>query len=142
MPVVLLMVATDGVVLLQVPPLTVLERVMDEPGQNEAAPLSVPALGSGFTVIACVSDADPQPVVTVYDIIAVPVAIPVTLPVVFTVAIVGLAVVQLPPVPDVVNSVVALTHTVRALVMVPVAGAGDTVICMVSVAVPQLLTAV
>ena len=64
-PVVLLTVATAMSVVLQVPPVTALERVMVDNGQKEVAPFIVPALGSGFTVTACVSEADPQPVVTV-----------------------------------------------------------------------------
>ena len=50
-PLVGLMVATDGLLLFQVPPtLPLLVNVVAKPTHNEDAPLIVPALGIGFTV--------------------------------------------------------------------------------------------
>ena len=59
--------ATDGVRLLQLPPLVpLLVNVAVEPTQTVEAPLTVPALASGFTVINFVELNEPQLPVTVY----------------------------------------------------------------------------
>ena len=51
--------------LLQVPPLTDAVRVDEVPMHTVVEPLIVPALGAGFTVIACVAEPVPQLLVTV-----------------------------------------------------------------------------
>ena len=58
--------AAAGLLLLQAPPLRpVLVNVVLEPTHNVTAPLTVPALASGFTVIICVAVEVPQPFVNV-----------------------------------------------------------------------------
>ena len=59
-PVVLLTVATEGLVLLQVPPVPVVVKVPVAVGQSVAGPLTVPALGAGATVIGVLVAALPQ----------------------------------------------------------------------------------
>ena len=58
-------VATDVVLLLQVPPDTLLLNMMVDPTHTEEAPLIVPALGTGFTVMVADAVVDPQIFVTV-----------------------------------------------------------------------------
>jgi hypothetical protein len=55
-PVVVLMVATAGVPLLQVPPDAVLVKVLVPPMQISCVPLNVPAFGGAVTVMFTVSD--------------------------------------------------------------------------------------
>lgn len=63
-PVVGLMVAAAVLVLLQVPPVTLLTNVVVEPVHTKVVPPMVPAFGNGLTVIGYVVLALPQPVVT------------------------------------------------------------------------------
>jgi hypothetical protein len=58
-------VATVASLLLQVPPLTVLVKVVVLPMHKVDAPLKVPAVAVVFTVTACVLVAVPQAVVAV-----------------------------------------------------------------------------
>ena len=58
-------VATDSVLLLQVPPDTLLLRLMVDPAHTEVAPLIVPAFAGGFTVTVADAVVDPQILVTV-----------------------------------------------------------------------------
>ena len=64
-PVALLTDALAALLLLQVPPEPVVVKVLVLPIQSAVGPLTVPALGSGLTVIACVSAMVPQLLVTV-----------------------------------------------------------------------------
>ena len=144
-PVVAFTVATDGVRLLQLPPLIpLLVNVAVEPMQTVKAPLTVPAFASGLTVINFVEMNEPQLFVIVYWIDAFPAATPVTKPVVvFTVATDGVTLLQLPPVvPLLVYVVVDPAHTAAAPLTVPAFGIAFTVINFVALAVPQLLVMV
>ena len=97
-PVVAFTVATDGLLLLHVPPVALLLTVAVAPAQSVALPpLIVPANGVVFTVIKAVSVAVPHVPVTEYVIIATPVAAAVTTPAALIVAIDGLLLLQLPP---------------------------------------------
>jgi len=59
------MLTTDGLLLLQVPPvLPVVVRVVVVPVQIAVVPVMVPAVAEGVTVITCVAVAVPQVVVT------------------------------------------------------------------------------
>ncbi len=60
MPVFGPIVATEFVLLLQVPPETLLPRLTVDPTHTDDAPLIVPALGTGFTVTVVDAEADPQ----------------------------------------------------------------------------------
>ena len=57
-------VAIEVVLLLQLPPVAPSVKEVDEPAQTAAAPLIVPADGSGLTVTICVAAAVPQLFVT------------------------------------------------------------------------------
>ena len=57
--------ATDVLVLLHVPPLAASLSVLFAPTQTVDAPLMLPALGNGLTVIFCVAATVPQTFVTV-----------------------------------------------------------------------------
>ena len=110
-------VATDEVLLVQVPPALVLPRVVVKPAHTFMVP--VMAAGNGLTVTAIVIW---QPVVgNIYDIVAVPADIPVTIPLVKPItAAVVLLLVHVPP-PASVNAVVRPTHTL----FVPVIADGN-----------------
>ena len=121
-PVAAFTVATDGVRLLQLPPLMpLLVNVVVEPTHTVEAPLTVPALAAGFTVITLFELNVPQLLVTVYFIVALPAATPVTKPVVaFTVATDGVRLLQVPPlVPLLEYVVVNPTQIVEAPLTVP-----------------------
>lgn len=64
-PVFVPIVATALALLLQVPPDTLLLRLIVDPIHTEVAPLIVPAFGTGFTVTVADAVADPQMLVTV-----------------------------------------------------------------------------
>ena len=59
------MEATPVLLLLQVPPVTALVRVIDDPLHTVVGPEMVPAVGPGLTVTMAVSKAVPQLLVTV-----------------------------------------------------------------------------
>ena len=63
-PVALFTEATVGVALVQLPPLTVLARVVVAPTHTVVAPDMVPASGSGLTVTVAVAATVPQLPVT------------------------------------------------------------------------------
>jgi hypothetical protein len=105
--------------------------------QSADEPVMVPADGSGDTVIYAVAMAIPQPLVTVYDIIAVPAAIPVTTPDVSTLAVAALLVLQVPPVTVSTIVLVADSQTDVEPVMKPSYGVVTTATAMVEVAVPH-----
>jgi hypothetical protein len=136
---VVLTVAVVLALLLHTPPDAVSVRVMALPSQTERKPAIVPATGCGFTVTVRVARAVPQPLVTVYDILAVPATNAVITPVVLIVATAVLLLLHVPPVAVLENEVVSPAHTVAVPESVPATGNGLTVTICVSVAVPQLL---
>ena len=141
-PVVAAMLATDVLLLAQVPPDAASVRVMVEPVHTEAGPEMVPADGNGPTVIDVVAMPVPQAVMTTYDMVAVPAPTPVTMPVVPMVAMVVLLLRQLPPVVASASVVVAPWQTVVAPVIVPADGVVFIVTVAVMFAVPQELVRV
>ena len=132
-----LIVATVVLLLVHVPPLTVELTVVVPPVHTALLPVTVPALGNGLTVIDCVAVLVPQLLVTLYDMVAVPMAPPVTIPDVFTVAIVMLLLLQVPPVTVGVNAVAEPEHTVDAPEMVPADGAPKTVTVTLAALLPH-----
>ena len=92
-------VIAAGLLLVQVPrPFAVVsESGAVELLQTVGEPVIVPATGNGLIVTAAVDTAEPQVVLSVYDIVAVPALTPVTTPAAFTVATTVLLLVQLPP---------------------------------------------
>jgi hypothetical protein len=104
-------------------------------------PLSVPATGSGFTVMVIVAAAVPQLLETAYDITDVPAARPLTVPP-DTVAAALSVLLQMPPVTEGVRVTAASSQTVSEPLSVPATGRGFTVTVTESAAVPQLLVTV
>lgn len=106
---------------------------------TEDGPLIVPVLAARLTAIIFVELNVPQPLETVYVIVAFPVDMPVTTPVVAsTVATDGVTLVQVPPAePLLVYGVVDPIHNVEAPLTVPAFKTGFTVMLADAVNVPQ-----
>lgn len=140
-PVLLLIVATAVLLLLHTPPPVALEtEVVPAPMHMPVGPVIVPADGKGITVISAVSLTEPQTLLTVYDIIAVPPLFPLTTPDAFIEATEGLLLLHVPPLTDGENEIVEPWQMEDAdPVMVPAIGSGLTVKDVVVVAVPQPL---
>ena len=121
--------AMEGELLLHEPPGISLLKLIKLPTHTVVGPVIVPADGDGFTVIPADVLAVPQPVVTVYVMVALPAATPVITPVVeFTVAAAVLLLLQLPLVlPLLVNVVDKPAQTAAAPVIVPAFGSAVTV---------------
>jgi hypothetical protein len=83
---------------LQVPPATESARESVVPVHSVVPPVITPAVGPLFTRITLVLEIAPQPLVTVYEIVAVPELTPVTIPRALTVAMDGADDDQVPPV--------------------------------------------
>jgi len=96
----LVIVATEVVVLLHVPPVPeVLYVAVPEVLQILAVPLIVPADKGASTVTDLIAEpCIPQLFVMVYIIVSIPAATPVTIPVLLTVAMAVLVLLQVPPV--------------------------------------------
>jgi len=130
-------VASEVLALLQVPPVVASPRVMVAPTHTVVGPVTVPAVGSGLTVMVRVATTVPHVLVTEYDITAVPASNPVTTPLLLTEAMVGTALLHVPPVTVEVSGDVVPTQTAVAPLKVPALAAGFTIIPKVAVAVPQ-----
>jgi len=113
--------AIAGFTLLQVPPATVLVKVVVLPGQTIVLPEMVPTNGSGFTTNVRVATAAPQMPVTAYEIVLVPVAMAFTTPVLLMDATEGLLLVHVPPVTalDKVTVVAGQANAVPVMVPAP-----------------------
>jgi hypothetical protein len=128
-------------VLLQLPPVPVVESVVVLPMQTVLDPLIVPASGNGFTVNARVAVADPQPLVTVYVILITPAEIPVIFP---PASIVPIALLLLdhvpPPVPLDENVTAPVTHIFATPLTDPASGSGftDTITVAVLLQLPEV----
>jgi hypothetical protein len=129
--------ATEVLLLLHEPLVTVLVSVVVSPIQMLSRPEIVPATGIAITVTGYMLSAVPQPLVTEYVTIAEPTETPVTTPAV-TEATAMLPLAQVPPLIVDDNVVVAPTQTVLLPEMTPADGSGLTVIVSVATAVPQL----
>ena len=92
-----LTVAMVLLLLVQPPPAVVSARVTVKPAQTVEAPEMIPAEADPVTFTGAVAMALPQLLVTVYDIVAEPLAIPVTRPEVFTEAMVAVDDDHVPP---------------------------------------------
>ena len=129
--------AVAASLLAHVPPLTVLDSDVIELAQTVAVPPIVAGVaGNGFTVTTCVIVLLPQPLLIVYDIVAVPAITPDTLPLASTEAVVASLLAHEPPLTELDNTVNEPAHTVA----VPpiddgVAGNGFTVTLTVATAV-------
>lgn len=112
-----------------------------DPIHKVAAPVTVPAVRTGFTVIFAEAVWVPHGVVDVYVIVALPGAIPLTTPVVgFTEATAGLLLLHAPPARPLLEKVATEpAQTEEAPVTVPAFGRGFTVINCEALLVPQLL---
>ena len=132
-------VATPVLTLLHTPPLAAsLSAVVTRP-HIDGVPVMVPALGKGFTVNTFVAAAVPQLLVTVYEIVVVPVDTGVTNPdVELTVATPVLTLLQVPLPAASASSEVAGGQTFSVPVIVPALGAGFTVTVLVAVREPTV----
>jgi hypothetical protein len=132
-------VATPVELLLHEPPVVASARVEVPPIDVDKVPvIDAGAAGTVVTVITVLVDDVPQRLDAVYTIVSVPAPTPVTTPVpIFTVAIDGKLVVQLPPDAVSVRVIELLTHTVVAPDIALTAGAPFTVTVVVAVAVPH-----
>ena len=124
-PVVLPTVATDGVLLVHVPPIVVLVTVVVEPIHIGATP-KIGAAG-GTTVTISVTNVDPHVFVTIYEMTDVPVATPETIPLLLTVATPVLALLQAPPVVTSANVVEPVVQSDVVPVMALTTGTPKTV---------------
>src|SRR5689334_2934973 len=125
------MVALARVLLLHVPPDTLAVRLVVALAHTVGSPKIYIEVVSEFTVIVFVATAVPQPLVTAYDITAVPAATPVTTPVLLTVAIPVAPELQVPPLIVLLNVIVLLTLTADEPVIEPAFGAALTVTILV-----------
>jgi hypothetical protein len=135
-------VATEALREDQVPPTVVSLNVVVLPIQTFKPPVIGPgAAGMSFTVIPRIEDAEPQMLVTIYDIVGVPAATPVTAPVDgWTVANKLLLLLHDPPAVVSDNVIEVATQTLVAPKIAPgVAGALITVSFLKAKAEPQLL---
>jgi hypothetical protein len=124
-------VATDVLLLVQLPPAMASLNVIVDPAQTVAGPAVVMGAGAEFTVIFFVVKTVPQRLVTVYLITSVPGASPVTTPVTgFTEAVV-LLLLHTPPGDASVNAIDEPTHTAESPVMVPTV-VGETVTVVIA----------
>ena len=129
-------VATEPLLLLQLPPVNVLPSDVVAPAQMPSAP--VMAGGAALTVTSAVA-MSPD---TLYVMVAVPAAMPVTMPVADTVAFAALLLLHVPPVVLSLKEVVEPTHTASVPNIPGVLEAALTVTFFVATAVPQLLVIV
>lgn len=119
-------VAIDKLLADQLPPETVGARWIVSAWHTLSAPNNVPASATAVTVTTIVALADPQELVTVYEIVAVPIALPVTTPEDDTEAV-AVPVDHEPPGTEDDNGDVSPKHTKAVPVIVPAAGRGFTV---------------
>ena len=89
-------------------------------------PVIMAATGAALTVMLFIAVATPQPLVTVYDMSALPAAKPVMVPDVPTVAMAVLALLHTPPDTVAVSDVIADWHTDELPVMEPAKGKAST----------------
>lgn len=139
-PVDALIVATLGLALVHVPPVTVELNVVPAPRQAVVTPLNTPAsdVPTTVTVLVSIASAHPPIPTTLYVITDVPDVKPVIKPVAPSiVATLGLALVQVPPETVELNAVVNPAHTVVVPLKVPVLGPALTVTVLVAVTSEQ-----
>jgi len=120
-------VAIAELLVVQVPPVVVEDKVVVDPGQTAAVPDIVPAVGRLFTVTTARATAVPHTPVTVYLMVSMPAATPVTTPPVLTVAELVFVLLQVPPVTVCDKLIVAPGQTDAAPLMAPAFVAGLTV---------------
>jgi hypothetical protein len=123
-PLALPTVATVVLLLLHVPPSTVLDNVVDDPTHTEFVPVIVPDVADVVTAISLVEKTVPQLVFTVYVIMVVPASTPVTTPLALIVATLGVLLLQVPPVTGLVSVVVSPVHKLDDPLITPAVGAG------------------
>ena len=122
-------VAAAVLLLVHVPPtVPLLVNDVDKPAQTAAAPLTVPAFGTGLTVMLVEVEEVAQLDITVYVMVAVPVPVPKTTPFTSTIATALLLVLHVPPaVPLLLRLIVDPAQTVAGPLIVPALADGLTV---------------
>ena len=127
------MEAMVGAAELQVPPGTASFNNDVWEIQTIAVPVMIPAFGSGLTVTTTEVDAEPQLLVTTYEMVVVPAATPVTIPEVPTVAILVSVLLHIPPPVRSISVVVAPGQTVYVPRIAPAVRNGLTVTTVVAI---------
>src|SRR5664279_3662476 len=133
-----LTVAIAALLVLHTPPDVASDRVIAEPLQTLVAPDIAGTTGVAFTVIDFVELTEPQVVVTVYLIVAVPAATPVTTPP-LTVAIAALLVLHTPPGVASESVIDEPLQTAAAPVIANTVGAALTVIIVLTAVIHPLV---
>jgi hypothetical protein len=116
-------VAIDGLLLVQLPPKTVLDSVAAEPWQTDEGPIIEPETAEVVTDTLFVDATRPQEVITAYDMVTTPAAIPVTFPEASTVAIPSSLLLHVPPETVLASGILSPVHTLDEPVNVPAVGA-------------------
>ncbi len=119
-----------ALLLLHIPPGTVLVSVIRPATQTVVGPLMVPALDKGLMVTTNREMEVPQPLVTVYLIVSMPAVTPVAMPPDVMDALPKL-VLQVPPAVGLVNAPVVVTHITGGPEITPTAGEEFTVTIVV-----------
>jgi len=137
-------VATEPLPLLHTPPLVASLSVVVDPVQTLMVPVIADTVGNGLTVTDEVTVVtQPKPLVTVYDIVAVPADTPLTMPVKPIVATEPSPLLHTPPLVASLSVVVEPAHTLMVPVIADTVGNGLTVTTEVTVVTqPKPLVAV
>lgn len=134
--------ARAGTVEDQVPPGALEDKVARLPMHTVAGPVMVPASGTGVTVTRRLAANEPQPLVVVYDTMAVPAASPVAMPATSMATIEGAVEDHVPPSVVSENNIEAPRHIMLLPSSVPVSGSGFMVMVCVANEDPQELVTV
>lgn len=134
-------VATDVLLLLQVPPITPSAKEIFSPMHTLDGPVIAPGDGGCVTVMGLDATSVPQVLETVYVIITEPAVTPVTMPPAVTVALVLLAL-HVPPGVASLRVILLVLQTEDGPVMVAATGTSSTVTGTAAMAIPQVLVTV
>lgn len=134
-----LTVATEVLLLLQVPPEVASTRVVVVPAQRVVVPVIKPAVGAVVTVTAMNVLAEPQELETIYEMFAEPTVTPVTFPEPSTVATPELLLLQVPPATPSARTLVKPVQMSEEPVIVPAEGVVTTVNASPTAVVPHPL---
>jgi hypothetical protein len=134
-----LTVAIEALLVPHTPPAMVSVKDCVAPAHMVVVPMISPGSGSVFTLNGNVATAVPQAPLTVYVIVAAPVAMPLTTPAASTVAIAVLLLLQVPPLTASVRVPTPPRHTKPLPRMLPASVALFTVMTLVALLLPQAL---
>ena len=121
----LFIVATGVVPICHAPPVAVLINWVESLGQIVVIPVMIPAFGRAFTVSTKISFINPQALLSVYEIVAVPGLIPITVQLLVDTGVIvalGELLLQVPPVFVSVSKIPDPAQTLLLPVIEPSAG--------------------